>query len=428
LYNGKRAYFLIQTSVKPRIKYPNRQNIGILLDRLEPITTVNSDGSLRFSSLEIENLEWLLLSIFEFGDSLSIHSKRRILHNTIKQLSLISDFSEDSFLHHLDLQIQAHNKSKTQSFILLTTLSIGNLPFRKIKIGEGIIRVHGKSFPSKFRKSRKEVLSNYPPKKDNTKYCSVSVEVLAKESMDAYEKAFLYLEVFRSLLCLVLNSKFEIRYTDTELKPINKVRQGKYTTLHNESGKSFNDKLHWYVPNYIEAEVLQLDSELRKAVNSVVRRHIVQFNKCNKGHQSTIGKALINYGGAFDERNKHIAFLRAWTVLETLTHTDQNDLLIKRCIALHSEDNKPYQKQSLESLRTFRNEYVHEGDNGLDPLFACFQVQLTIYNLIIRFNLKYSGFFNCIEESVLFLDNYCSDIKELEKRERILKRAIGMKK
>lgn len=415
------------TPMRAKIKYPKRQNMGILLERLESITSVKSDGSLKFSSFEIENLEWLLLSIIEFGDFLSIHSKKRILNDTIKQMSLSSDFSENSFFNNLDQQIQAHNKCKPQPFILLTTLSIANLPFRKIKIGEGIIRIHGKQFPSKFRKPRNEILSNYPPKKDNTTYCSISVEVLAKESMDAYEKAFFCLEVFRSLLCLILNSTFEIRFGDSDLKPINKVRQGQYSTLHYENGESFDDKIHWYVPNYIEAQVLQLDSKLKIAVKSVTIRLLTQYNKCKSGHQLAIGKALINYGGAFDERNKHIAFLRAWTVLETLTNTDQNDLLIKRCIVLHSEENKPYQKQSLESLRTFRNEYVHEGDNGLDPLFACFQAQLAIYNLIIRFNLEYSGFFNNIEDSVIFLDNYNSDIKELERRNRILKRAIGMK-
>ncbi|HCE58260.1 MAG TPA: hypothetical protein DER09_10635 [Prolixibacteraceae bacterium] len=113
--------------------------------------------------------------------------------------------------------------------------------------------------------------------------------------------------------------------------------------------------------------------------------------------------------------------------MEILLNTDQNDIIIKRCNSLYSKESKPLNKQVLESLRQYRNEFVHEGDNSLNPLIACFNVQESIFNLIVRFNLRHAGFFKNIEEANSFLDNNIADLNELKTRKMIIDKVIKIK-
>ena len=170
-----------------------------------------------------------------------------------------------------------------------------------------------------------------------------------------------------------------------------------------------------------------MNSDLKKSVKWLVSH----LNKCGSNHKIALSEALVNYAGAFDESNKYICFLRSWTVLEILTNTDQNDLLIKRCIALHGSNATVFQRQKLEALRAYRNEYVHEGgiglDGGIDPMMACYSVQFFVYNLIIKFHLRYSGFFENIDEANSFLDSYSTDLKQLKSRKKILEKVIKRK-
>ncbi len=410
-----------------KIKSEKRHNLEILLEKLKGITKLGEDNKVSFTSIQFDDLEWIFLSIIDFGNSLCTDSKKTILINTIKQLAISNNYEKHHFLNLLDNQIIEHNRKKEKKYYLLTALSIRNLPFRKINIGKCQIIIHGKHFPIEFRTNRNTIVKSHSQKEDQKNFTKVTVVLKSRDYKDAYEQSYQYLEIFRSLLCLVLNSSKEIRFFDRTLKPINKVRQGEIFTLHNEDGTNVDNKTYWYVPNYKEAKILELNNEKREKLKSTIRLLVKRYNKCKVKHQDSIGKALKIYVSAFDENNKYICFLQAWTVLETLLNTDQNDILIKRCIAMYNIKSRPYEKQMLESLRQYRNEYVHEGDNGLDPLNACFNIQIYIFNLIVKFNLMYSGFFNNIEEANLFLDNYSPDLKELKTRKKIIDKAINLK-
>ena len=173
--------------------------------------------------------------------------------------------------------------------------------------------------------------------------------------------------------------------------------------------------------------MLSIINNQKEKISKSFKWFLKRYNKCKPRHQYALGEALKKYVSAFDERNKYICFLKAWTVLEILTNTDQNDQLISRCTALFDDNNRLYEKQVLESLRLYRNELVHQGDEGHDPLFACFTLQSYIYHLIVRFNLYMSGSFQNIEEANLFLDSYIPNIKDMTRRKRILDIAIDAK-
>ena len=410
-----------------KIKSEKRHNLKILIEKLEGITLVSKDNKISFQRFLYWELEWLFLSLIDFGVSLSIESKKRILSKTFRQLAIDKNYDQKHFLNLLTEFNKQHNRQKEKTYCMLTTLSIKNLPFRKIDIGKCKIQIHGKNFPKAFREHRNFYFNTHNFKLDNNHFTKLSVIIKSKDFIDAFEQANECLEVFRSLLCLFLNSQWEVRFGERSLKPINKIRNGEILTLHNEDGSYVNKEYYWFVPDYKEANLFELKNEESRILKSNIKKLVKWYNTCKLKHQVIIGKALNMYVGAFDENNKYISFLKAWTVLEILLNTDQNDLLIRRCTSMYNPEARLFQKQVLESLRQYRNETVHEGANALDPLYACFCLQKYIYNLIVKFNLRYSGFFNNIEEAILFLDNYSPELKEIQTRKKIIDRIIKLK-
>jgi hypothetical protein len=414
--------------MKAKIKFENKQNLQVLLDRLKSSSGLKENDQVSYTYFDFFELEWIFLSIVDFGSPLSIESKKQILGRTFKSLLINNRFDKSYFFEQIEIQINNHYNRNEETYFLLIALSVSNLPFKKILIGESAIHIHGKKFPKKFISHRNSYFKLHDFKPENKEFTKISIEIKSKDFKDAYEKSFRYFEIFRSLLCLSLNSGFEIRFDERTLRPINRVRKGVISTLHLFDGNPADKDYYWYEQDYKEANIIELNKADREKIKKDLKSLILSYNKCKPKHQEIIGHALNNYVSAFDESNKYICFLKSWTVLEILLNTDQNDLLIKRCTAMFNEKNKPYQKQLLEALRLYRNEFVHEGDNGMDPMLACFRVQSFIYYIIVNFNFRYSGFFNNIDESNLFLDNYSPDIKELEIRKKIIDKALLIKK
>lgn len=410
-----------------KIKNKNNHNLKVLLEKLKEITKIGENNKISFYAFEFDTLEWMFLSIIDFGYSLSIESRKNILTKTFRAIAAENNYDSENFLNQLNTQIKLNNNREEKTYYLLTSLSVKNLPFRKINIGSCQISVHGKQFPKKFKKSRNKIFISHKLDKKNEYHTKISIEIKSKDFKDAYEQSFQYLEVFRSLLSLFLNSSFEISFGSRSQKPINKISHGEIITLHNADGTNANDKYYWCILDFKKVPVLSINDEKRKSLKKDIRWSISSLNKCKEKHQNTISKALKLYVNAFDEYNKYTCFLESWTVLETLLNTDQNDLLIKRAIAMYDSNAKAFEKQQLECLRQYRNEYVHKGGDGLNPLIACYQLQTLIFNIIINFNLVYSGFFNNIEEANLFLDNYNPSLKELATRKKVLDKAIKLK-
>jgi hypothetical protein len=412
--------------MKAKIKFESNQNINLLLDILRD-TPKSINKKIAYQSFEILEIEWLFLCLIDFGYSLSIESKKNIIRKVFDDLVTSNKFDKDFFLTKLQEQVKSHNSDRQKEFYVLSSISINKLPFRKINIGKSTIRIHGTNFPKKFKEKRNTFLKSKDMNNDDEKFIKISIQVRVQNFKDAYEEALYYLEIFRSLLCLQLNHNREFRFGMKNTKSINRIKLGECSTLHFPNGEIVDDRYNYYTPDYQHSDILILKLEqaekLRKSINVIINR----FNKCQIKHQYTIGIALNNYVSAFDEKNNYISFLKVWTVLEILTDTHNNDLLIKRCTSLFDNKLRKLEEQKLECLRLFRNEFVHEGNIGLDPLLGCYIIQEFIYRLILKFNLEYSGYFNDIFEANLFLDTYNSDTKSLIKKRKIINKVISIK-
>lgn len=412
--------------MKVKIKSENRQNLDVLLDKLKSIATIDENGRLTFCSIKFEDIYWLFLSIIDFGNLLNIDSQRDILTNTFKEIVKKQCFDKESFLNILNDQFTIYNQQEFKTYYLLSTFSIKNLPFRKIKIVDNIIQIHGKQFPKTFRNERKNLLKSIHFSDDIPSYSKISIQIKSKDYKDAYTKGLFSLEILRSFLCLLLNHGFEIRFGERSRKPINRVLRGETTTLHFPNGKTVDQNFVYFTPDYKTSNDIILTKEETFKIKSSIKWLIKSFNKCKPKHQNAISQTLNCYVDALDEFSYDLSFLKIWTALEKITNTDSNDELIKRCLALVKPESKSFHRQRLESLRLFRNEFVHEGFRDLDPFHACYVVQEYLYSLI-TFNLKLSGFFKGIDEANVYLDSLSSDTKELLKRKRIIDKVLKNK-
>ncbi len=410
--------------MKIRIKNENKQNIDVLLSKIKDIAKVDENGRLVYHSFGYDDIQWILLSIIDFGNILNVESQKTILTKTIAEVIKNQRFDKLFFIKQLNTELKFYNNKKEQTYFLLITLSIGKLPFRKIKLGDSTITIHGKRFPKIFENERINLLKSNNFSDDIISYTKVSIQIKSKDYRDAYSKGFYYIEILRSFLCLQLNHGFEIRFGERSRKPINRILKGETFTLHFSDGKVVDKHFFYFALDYKDSKMLSLESEKLKSLKSSINWLTKAFNNCKPKHQLKIGQTLNCYVDAFDEYSYDISFLKIWTALEKITNTDQNDDLIRRCLALFTHDSKPFEKQKLEALRLFRNEFIHEGDKGIDSFHACFSVQDFLYNLIVKFNLAYSGFFENIEEANLYLDNYITDLNELKKRKKIIDKVL----
>ncbi|WP_346236837.1 hypothetical protein ABDK00_013660 [Niabella insulamsoli] len=407
-----------------KIKYEKKQNLSLLLQKLSEISILQ-DGKVTYTAFEHRNLQWLFLSIIDFGNILNQESKKQILEKVFQKLAHSRKYEKKVFLECLNKEFHHHTAKEKKTFFVLATLSIKYLPFRAINFGRCNIKIHGTSFPTKF--NRHTINESNGCKNDDEKTVKLSIKINSKNALDAYEEGYAYFEIFRSFLCLIDNSTYEIRFDDRNLNPINQIQVGETISVHNEDGTNALDRGRCFiVPNFQKLNPFLPSKEKISKFKKTIPWMIKQFNKCSLNHQASLINALNSYTSAFDERNKYTCFLKAWTTLELLLDSDQNDTLIKRASALYLNTAKPYKKQILESLRLFRNEFVHKGNSSAESLEACFFVQEFIKDLIIKLNLSYAGFFNTIEDANLFLDNLSLGIGELRRKKKIADKVIKL--
>jgi hypothetical protein len=119
--------------------------------------------------------------------------------------------------------------------------------------------------------------------------------------------------------------------------------------------------------------------------------------------QSRLTAYLVRYVRALDEPDLSSSFLKLWAVLEDLTATGRStyDVTIRRASFVLLD--RPYHRNVLEYLRTWRNRIVHEGASVDDAEQFINQLNTYVHTLLL-FLLRRSDAFSSMEEFGMFLD------------------------
>ncbi len=408
-----------------KIKFASKNKFKpeILLERLHKIKTIKDDGKVSFIAFDSVEIEWILLSHLKFECEISVISKQEIVNKTLKEVAVKNIKDSGGLIDILNEKLKQHNSKPEKYYFLLSSISVNKLPFRKIKINDCEITISGKEFPIIFRSHRDELYKRNYQKSEHNNFLKVIVKTKGRDFKDTFDKAQNSLDIFRAFLCLYLNPLFQVPLNSVSLNPINRVVNGEFASLHYESGETVHKSLHLFRTNF-QDKLYNLNQRDLDFIKKEVSWAINKYNSCKVKHRRSLGNVLKLYVNAFDEKDKYICFLKGWTALENLVDSDKNDEIINRCVSMYSSDMKSSQTLILEGLRIFRNELVHDGLNDLNPLVHCCQIQNFIYNLLIKFNLKYSGFFNNIIEANDFLDKNKTDLRDLEIEKKLLDKVI----
>jgi hypothetical protein len=412
--SGRRA----RTEVIMKIEWIENKRFKpkIVLDRIMKARIIDSDGAVSFKTFEVQEALPALSTMLVFPNEIGFSEKNEIIW---KALVGIKNEINQTTLKEKMIEI-AKNLLKTRrksDFFFLSSLSICNSRKRNIVFDNVEINVYKESFPEIYVEAREIQIKNHGFIKEDEKngYTKVVVHVSDRDVYNASTKAAFYLDLYRGILCLLLNPRFEM--FGREWKPINKIRLGKYHTIHDSKGNNPTISI-WFEPNYMRCSLVEV--ERIKSVDKIVKRIYSTLEKSN--YKNVLMDGIVRYVRALDETDQQTSLIKLWSSLENLSCIDkeQYDVLIKRVSFLF--EDKEYHKQILEHLREQRNNSVHSGINTDELKNDCYQLQFYI-SKIIFFHLRQSGFLKNMEEAIMFLDS-TNDILILKRKREVISKTI----
>jgi hypothetical protein len=142
----------------------------------------------------------------------------------------------------------------------------------------------------------------------------------------------------------------------------------------------------------------------------------------NHPYKKQVEEAIIRYVRALDARNFHVAYVKLWGVLETLTDTTRlaNEVTIRRASFLY--EDKDFQRQVLRHLVHYRNQTVHVGKETTWIQTMLYQLKRYVERLL-TFPIHNFHQFETIAEVAEFLD-LPVELAVRQKKMRLYKRAL----
>lgn len=407
-----------------QIKWKKNSKPDVLLRKIEKVTTVNSDGSIDISNLEYDDSIDSLTSKIDLSNYLIIDIYPIIYQTINDMLRNKQSLTPTDFIEKLNINVKTKISVKEKIYHFVTSLSIGeNVLPEKIQIESSLIRTYNR-FPKKFA-SRNEFIQEFSPDLaiEHKNYTKVVITIEAHTDHMAAEKALRSIDILRAILSFYLNPYR--KHSSEQYIPINIVRLGETHTLHQDNGEVINNI--WYEPNFKESPIPDLRGNNIGILRNNIKAFLIRLKNKKSNYGNSIQEALLRYVRAFDERDTNTAFLRLWGALEILTlpsGVTKYDILIKRCAFLFRETE--YHIQKLEHLREYRNKSAHVGEYNMIGITNCYRLQAYFKKLII-FHLSNKLKFDSLEEANEFLD-LSPNIEDLQKKEKIIKKAIKYRK
>lgn len=391
---------------------------AVILQKIDSIRTISSDGKASFSGFELEDCLPALQSMLLFPTAAAEVDASALVWNGLAAVR--EHLNPDTFIAAINRELSKRLSTKEQPYSLLTAISLDHrdIPAQLQVIGTKMRFLSG-NYSRRYHQSRDGLLKNHslPVPPVPLTYCKVAISVKAKSATSAVNKALRALDLQRALWCLMGNPQMQMAFGKPSLSPINVIRLGSQHTLHLADGAAATESV-WFEPSFVEASIFRFKSP------DVIRRNsrwaLRQIAACPYGDH--IVTSLIRYVRALDERDANSAFLALWGALEALTTPNQANYehTVQRCSFLFKDG--VFHTQMLEHLREYRNVYVHTGESSDRARTHCYQLQFYFASLI-WFHIRNARFFRSLDESNQFLDSP-SDSTELQRRVRLAQKAV----
>jgi hypothetical protein len=313
----------------------------------------------------------------------------------------------DAFLARCDAEFERLSKRIRSKFVLYTTVTYSG-PKLIDWVADDNARIywHPSSRGNFMRKARKAQESqefqrraNKIPAEDNT-LCPILVHVSAYDALDAFEKANDYIDRFRGMLNLLINSTNGINPFAKLMPPhaVNKFRRGPFHTIHHPDG-SLATETFWYEPRWAHdhPSVKFADPpDYKRSLQNWWRK--LQENPM----RDFISDVLLRYCRALDLHEADASLLGMWQVLEKVTGSDKYDILIDRLVRLFPDHEDA--REVANHIRLRRNQTVHSAHNISSEANSILVQVETFASQAIFFYLKNAAKFENQKELFDFLD------------------------
>ena len=380
-----------------------------ILEALYGSITPNGRSGFSSQSLEIHQKLHALESMIDFPGSPCAIDTRETVVRAVGEACNKQDLSAKAFMECINAEIKKALSRPEEDYRILTTVSISSRAASgRYQIND--VRISGCAdtrFPKKYQ-SRIDALNQPHVRglglKDPGSYHHLILSVKAKSPTAAMSAGIESLDLLRACWCIYANPSISIG--SHERVPINTVRLGAFHTIHSVNGILAIDD-PWYEPGFVECRPFvpispNSDASFKKSISRLLSR--LNSPKLPFDFRKRITSSLLLFVRAFDEPNPGTAFMSAWTALERLCLTDQNeghDKVIERCSVLFKDD-RMFHRSMLNHLRERRNEYAHDGIISNNARLLCYQAQSYIKR-VIGYLFFSANHFTCSDDALKLL-------------------------
>jgi hypothetical protein len=401
------------------IKWKKNKNLKpeIILSKIDSIKKVSPENKVTYLGFDYHETIAVLVNMIDFPSQCDGLHQENIVSRAVNNIAKDNELEDKKVINEINNIVKSELATKEQKYHLLTSISLQPpFPLKNGLVEEVRIRILSKDYPKKYS-GRNELLNKHSDIKETpSNYAKVIVSLKEKSAKGAATKALRALDIQRSFWCLFGNYSMEI--IGDQWKPINRIRLGRFHTIHKDSGRVTNNNF-WYEPNFSSLNLFSPKEPKVFTKNS----NWAMSKLADIPYSTTLKEALLRYVRALDEKDQNVALIRLWSALEVLTAPSETnyDLVTRRCSFLFQDNT--YHKQVLEHLREYRNANVHAGDQNERAKSSCYQLQFYFYNLVL-FHIRNQGEFSTLDEANSFLD--LPPTKEaLKNRKRLIEKAIS---
>lgn len=392
-----------------------------LAQKLEAAKSTDSSGKVTFNAFEFEDCAAVLFNIIECNGDVPESDKHKMVHGALFSAGHKGIITASTILSEFRKLESAFLKQPPSQYVLCTSLSVTRFSKPKSINADGGSIKFLRNLPPEFAEPANKLLHTGQrslPAKPPNNYLTVQISVNARSPEAAANQAFEVLDLIRGIWNFRLNIHRPMRYSSGIRNPVNLLVSGPLQTLHLPTGELATD-MWWYDPDYQHPlKPYDINKSLKMLFRFGNSARKILSSHCNK---NIIETGIREYCRALDHTNWNTAFLKLWSVLESLTHTEMDNykVTIRRAAFVWREPD--YHKEILNHLRELRNSFVHANKSSNSIELYMYQLKRYV-EAMIRFHLGRGRIFSNIEEAADFLD-LPTNLDILKKKNKMLNMA-----
>lgn len=400
------------------------QGIQVILYEIGSSVSLHGENGITYSDLRFQlRYRPTLVSAIRFHPDVPGSQKEGIVTSGLVDALRKGELNPTAVLAAISAEEHDFLRKKFEEFVLVTSISLRNLPpFRTISgIGSKIIL--SKRLPKKYKRPEAERrLQSCVPGPLPHDYITVLAQTRGRSEDEAAANALDSLSLLIGIWnFLITSSSMTVSLRgQTSVGQLAAVRLGPLHTLHHPDGALATDTF-WFDSDYtLPTPVLRETLDFKK-IRNVEKWIMRQVSRAK--HGVWLCHAFRKYAAAVQEPKLENGFLRFWSLLEYLTKTEKeerSDIMISRVAATY--DDSRFVKQELHYLRNVRNDFVHRSESSDYPQYHAYQLKKYVDDFI-KFLLPNINGKRKLSEIISVLD-LPTDLNELRRKRELYGLAI----